>query len=85
MSAKWPGLSVARIPRTLQQIIIREYGRATKPFVPIRRPATVPISAYTRTVRRPIGNGYGQGTIASGRLAARKARSLVRPSGPIRT
>lgn len=54
------------IPLQVARILSAQQARALKPVTPMRRPATVPVSAYNQRVRTPITGGYGSATVASG-------------------
>ena len=54
-----------RIPLGLQRVIDAQQARALKPVTPLRRPATVPMGAYSQLARMPIQGGYGSATVSA--------------------
>ena len=55
----------ARVPLALQRVIDAQQARALKPVIPLLRPATVPINAYSQLARMPLQGGYGTATVAA--------------------
>src|SRR5215469_9035195 len=65
------------IPDELRRIVQREYLRATKPVVPVRRPQSHPVFQYTQPVQTNIANGYGTALVG----ASSAATVTVGPQG----
>lgn len=51
------------IPVQVARILAAQQARAYKPVAPLRRPATVPVGAYSQRSRTPISGGYGSAVV----------------------